>query len=232
MHWYVNVQNQAYGPYSDAQMQGFVSEGRVNDQSIISNSPENGYYQAVAYDIFKLWSGTGQAIAVGAETQTYPQTHGRQTQARQTQSEQPYQQATHSPQPTHTTQPAHTPAPTHNTPTSVPEAITETAPVLQTPTEAQGKTNVFLVMAEIRSEGAMGFLQALQGFGSAQRIGDTVWILRSASGVEKLRNVLSQALDRQDRLFILDSSANKTAWFNIGADLDHRIRELWSEDEE
>ncbi|MBL4870388.1 MAG: DUF4339 domain-containing protein [Robiginitomaculum sp.] len=223
MHWYVNVQNQAYGPYSDAQMQGFVSEGRVNDQSIISNSPENGYYQAIAYDIFKLWSGTGQSIAVGAETQTYPHTQGRQT----------YQQTAHSPQPmTYNAQPAHSPAPTHNIPSSVPEAIAETGPVVQTPTEVQGKTNVFLVMAEIRSEGAMGFLQALQGFGSAQRIGDTVWILRSASGVEKLRNVLSQALDRQDRLFILDSSANKTAWFNIGADLDHRIRELWSEDDD
>jgi len=28
-------------------------------------------------------------------------------------------------------------------------------------------------------------------------------------------------------LFILDSFANKTAWSNIGADMDVRIREMW-----
>jgi len=42
-----------------------------------------------------------------------------------------------------------------------------------------------------------------------------------------LRNTLSQCLTRDDRLFLLDSFANKTAWFNIGADMDARIRELW-----
>jgi len=30
-----------------------------------------------------------------------------------------------------------------------------------------------------------------------------------------------------DRLFLLDSFANKTAWFNIGTNMDARIRELW-----
>jgi hypothetical protein len=82
-------------------------------------------------------------------------------------------------------------------------------------------------MAEIRSENGMQFLQALQTQGAAQRIGDAVWVLRSANSVEQLRNKLSQCLTRDDRLFLLDSFANKTAWFNIGADMDARIRELW-----
>ncbi len=213
MQWYVQVQNQAYGPYHDIQMQGFVSEGRVGETSLISNTPESGFYQAIAYDIFKTWSGTGQAVAVG-------DTHGYQQQATPYTQNQPvsYEQA--------------------QTPQSyVPESISEPVhaniqATPHSPTSVKEHTSVFLVMAEIRSDGAMGFLQALQSFGIAQRIGDTVWILRSASEVEQLRNALSQTLDRQDRLFILDSNANKTAWFNIGADLDNRIRELWNEDDD
>lgn len=202
MHWYVQVQNQAYGPYSEEQMQSFVSEGRINENSLITNAPDSGYFHAVAYDVFKLWSGTGQSMAVGAEVQSYQQMS-------------PY------------TQPYKAPKTQQHI---VPEPVIVAAQA--SPTASTAPTNVFLVMAEIQSEGAMGFLKALQSFGTAQRIGDTVWLLRSASGVEQLRNALSQSLDRQDRLFILDSSANKTAWFNIGADLDNRIRELWDEEED
>ena len=194
MHWYIQVQNQVYGPYDDGQMQGFVSEGRVNGNSLIANQPEAGFFAAQGYDVFSLWSGTGQAVAASGGGASAPY----------------YQQST--------------PAPT-----SIPAAVTE--PV-QLETIAGAQASVFLIMAEIRSDGAMGFLKALQGFGQAQRIGDTVWLLKSAHSVQQLRNTLSQSLDRQDRLFILDSGANKTAWFNIGADLDGRIRELWNEDED
>ena len=99
-------------------------------------------------------------------------------------------------------------------------------------TDLLNASSVFLVMAEINSEGTMGFLRTLQNFGQAQRISDTVWLLRSRASVEQLRNALSQSLNRQDRLFLLDSRANKPAWFNIGADLDNRIRDLWEDDED
>lgn len=93
---------------------------------------------------------------------------------------------------------------------------------------AQSKTvTVFLIMAEIRSDQAMPFLQALQAYGTAQRIGDTVWLLRSDIPLTSLHSALSATLTRQDRLFILDSFANKTAWSNIGADMDQRIRDMW-----
>jgi len=86
-------------------------------------------------------------------------------------------------------------------------------------------------MAEINSEGTMGFLQSLQKFGQAERLSNTIWLLRSQASVEQLRNALSQTLNSQDRLFIMDSSDSKPAWFNIGADLDHRIRDLWQDEE-
>lgn len=109
--------------------------------------------------------------------------------------------------------------------------LTSTAPVVQTHMQNQAAAHptVFTIMAEIRSGQSMGFLQALQNFGPAQRIGDTVWIVKSATNATALRNALSQQLTREDRLFIVDSFANETAWFNIGADMDSRIRDLWTD---
>ncbi|PHR55420.1 MAG: hypothetical protein COA43_15445 [Robiginitomaculum sp.] len=262
MQWYVQVQNQAYGPYSDAQMQSFVAEGRITEGSFISNAPEQGYFNAVAYDVFKIWSGTGQAIsmqsgmtamtgtnAVGETNITnsaadnvynYQQSSYQQTAPYQDTSpnisHNASQNASQNTSPYSTPQSVQQETPLTLT-TQIPEAVIP-APNYTTPAQQsvqsapKEKTNVYLIMAEIRSDGAMGFLKALQGFGTAQRIGDTVWLVRSSAGVEQLRNSLSQTLNRQDRLFILDSSANKTAWFNIGADLDSRIRELWSQDED
>ncbi len=94
------------------------------------------------------------------------------------------------------------------------------------PLQSRGPA-VFLIMAEIRSGQTMRFLQTLQSHGKAQRIGDTVWLLKATSSVDILRRSLSQDLSKQDRLFILDSFKNDKAWFNIGADMDQRIRDLW-----
>jgi len=88
-------------------------------------------------------------------------------------------------------------------------------------------SNVFLVMAEISSDQAMRFLHLIQRLGTAQRIGDSVWLLRAAMPIETLRDQLAASLTRQDRLFILDSFNSKTAWHNIGADMDVRIKKLW-----
>lgn len=88
-------------------------------------------------------------------------------------------------------------------------------------------STVFLVMAEISSDNAMRFLHLIQRLGIAQRIGDSVWLLRSNMSIEFLREQLAASLTRQDRLFILDSFNNRSAWHNIGADMDERIRALW-----
>lgn len=104
------------------------------------------------------------------------------------------------------------------------EPLTAQAPAAQPAADP----SVFLVMAEINSENGMRFLQALQSFGPAQRIGDTVWLVRAASDIDNLRNALANTLTRQDRVFIMDSFNNRTAWFNIGADMDSRIKELWA----
>lgn len=100
-------------------------------------------------------------------------------------------------------------------------------PAPDSPMPQPAQSTVFLVMAEIGSDQAMRFLHLIQRLGTAQRIGDTVWLLRTNMAIETLREQLSASMTRQDRLFIMDSFNNKTAWHNIGADMDERIRALW-----
>ena len=209
--WYVQVNGQAYGPYGSEQMQGFVTEGRVTPNSMISRSASQGYASASQFPEFANWQAP-QAQTIAPAQQPVQQAQllrpmsnvGGGVLARQ------MQPTGHAPQ-------ALAPSPAIAQPTPIaPQIAPQAAP-----------NTVFVVMAEIRSENGMAFLQTLQSSGTAQRIGDSVWLLRSGTSVEQLRNRLSQILTRDDRLFILDSFQNETAWFNIGSDMDVRIRELW-----
>jgi len=205
--WYVQVNGQAYGPYDTAQMQDFVAEGRVNAQSIISQSAQQGYAPAAQFPVFAQWAGQQvqiQPTEQQAQVLRPMSNVGGGILARQMQ---PVGQA---------------PLAVAPNPTPVQRAQITLQAVHQT-----AANTVILVMAEIRSGNGMQFLQALQQQGVAQRIGDSVWLLRCGISVEQLRNRLSQALTRDDRLFLLDSFKNETAWFNIGSDMDVRIRELW-----
>lgn len=90
------------------------------------------------------------------------------------------------------------------------------------------KPTVFMIMAEIKSGAGMNFLQTLQTLGPTQRLGSTVWVLQARAEVKMLRDVLSQPLGAEDRLFVLDSFANETAWFNLSPEMDAQIAQLWN----
>ncbi len=89
---------------------------------------------------------------------------------------------------------------------------------------------VFMIMAEIKSGRGMNFLQTLQSLGSTQRLGSTVWILQAKADSATLRDILCQPLGAEDRLFVLDSFANETAWFNLSSEMDEQIAALWNID--
>ena len=211
--WYVQVNGQAYGPYNAAQMQGFVTEGRVNDQSLISQNAGQGYAPAAQFPAYAQWSRQQPQMQPVAERPQILQPMsnvGGGVLARQ------MQPMGHAPQAL-----APNPAPVRQA--QVAQYNQVSPQIAPQPTA----NTVVIVMAEIRSGNGMQFLQLLQQEGVAQRIGDSVWLLRCGKSVEQLRNHLSQTLTRDDRLFLLDSFKNETAWFNIGSDMDVRIRELW-----
>lgn len=214
-NWYVQVEGQSYGPYSAEQMKAYVIEGRVAPQSFISPSEMQSFAPAHQFPEYLSWSQKEAVPLKAAAPQNIlrPMSNvGGGVLARQ------MQPATYAPQNI-------APNPSLNTQSQIAPQMVYQQDAQAAP-NAQAKT-VFIVMAEIRSDNGLQFLQALQQEGTAQRIGDSVWLLRSQTSVEQLRNRLSNTLTKDDRLFLLDSFANKTAWFNIGSDMDVRIRELW-----
>ncbi len=197
--WYVQVSGQSYGPYSMAQMIAFIGEGRIIAGSLISQDATQGFAMAAGFPAF-----AGQ-LAPYAAPHVLQQAHA-QHQA---------QRGEIRPQP-------------QDVLTPQPHMHTGERSAQQSEPQAAIAPSVFLVMAEINSENGMRFLQSLQSFGPAQRIGDTVWLVRAGTDIDNLRNALANTLTRQDRVFIMDSFNNRTAWFNIGADMDTRIKELWA----
>lgn len=89
------------------------------------------------------------------------------------------------------------------------------------------KATVFIIMGEIRSGRGMDFMQTLQSLGPTQRLGTTVWLLKAQTDAQTLRDILSQPLGADDRLFVLDSFENQTAWFNLSPEMDQQIEALW-----
>ena len=127
--WYVEFDGLSYGPFTYAQMQGFVNEGRIVASSLITPDPGRGYFQASAFPVFLHWLSAQQEMQ-----------HLQQAQAANTQplyaAVQAHQQEAQS---LHmAVGQSYTPAPTQEQ---------MRAPAL----------SVFLIMAEIRSAQAMPF---------------------------------------------------------------------------
>lgn len=241
-NWYVQVNGQSYGPYDEQQMRGFCTEGRINEQSIISQSANQGYAPAAQFQSFLQWTGQlqpqqqyqQQPLQLTQAVPSNPQATPLQPRPQQGQILRPIsvpqtgvlaRQQVSAPTPQDASP---TLAPAHNHAEPAQQIATpQHSPVQEAPAQPIAAKTVFIVMAEIRSGNGMGFLQALQSQGIAQRIGDSAWLLKSQVSVEQLRNTLSQTMTGDDRLFLLDSFANKTAWFNIGTNMDARIRDLW-----
>lgn len=165
--WFIQVDAQPYGPFDDKTLWAFMCEGRVNPQSLVSQSANSGFRPVSADPGLMNWM------------------------------------------------------------TQIPKTEAE-APRKSNETRSQPKPTVFMIMAEVRSGRGMELIQTLQGLGPVQRIGDTVWLLRAQAKAEDVRNVLSQPLGPNDRLFVLDSFANETSWFNLSPDMDGQIAALWN----
>ncbi|MEL7231879.1 MAG: hypothetical protein AAGJ85_05150, partial [Pseudomonadota bacterium] len=86
-----------------------------------------------------------------------------------------------------------------------------------------------LVMAEIRSGQAMRFLQTLQSLGDVQRIGQTVWLLRSTATPSQIIETLSPPLGMDDRLFVVEAQEAAHSGFNLGREIDAKLKSMLSD---
>lgn len=86
----------------------------------------------------------------------------------------------------------------------------------------------FVIIADLRGPGTGPLQSAISKMGQSYRLTSSSWVLRCARTVGSIRNELTLLLGRQDSVFVVDTSHNKTAWFNLGPHADAHIRKVWS----
>ena len=87
--------------------------------------------------------------------------------------------------------------------------------------------NLF-VYAEIHSGAWTPFMAALETLGKITEIAPGFWIVRTHRSVGVMRNTLSQTLERGDKFVVIDATHDRLAWFNLGPEVDARIKEVWN----
>jgi hypothetical protein len=87
--------------------------------------------------------------------------------------------------------------------------------------------NVF-VHAEINSGAYGAFVLALRGLGAVCELTPTMWLVRTTHSSGVIRNTLSQTLERGDRFIAIDATRDRFAWFNLGPEVDVKIKDVWN----
>lgn len=87
--------------------------------------------------------------------------------------------------------------------------------------------NVF-IFAEIHSGAWNGFMAALESMGMVCDLAPGLWLLRTRFSAGVIRNTLSQTLERGDKFVVMDATRDRFAWFNLGPEVDVRIKDVWN----
>jgi len=108
--------------------------------------------------------------------------------------------------------------------------IDDSRKVSQAAAETEDLANL-LVVTEVKSGVGEAVASVLRRYGEAVDIVPGVWLVRARTTASALRNDLSHLLDREDKLFVVDASRDRSAWFNFASDADAKVRGLWSGDD-
>lgn len=242
--WFVSVEGALYGPYTTAQMHAYRLEGRILDHSLVSTNPQIEFRPVSDFAAFAPANPLSPAPWHSPKTQQAPETLGlhpeephddrggprfkRERPSKfgrnfgQSFGKRDIQKSEKSP---------------GDAAMLLTQEILDDVPLRPTRPSTHSLTSdmtlkgedetVILIMAELKTEKTLIFLKALQTCGPTERLGSSVWLIRTPYSSAELRDVLSPSLGETDRLFVMDSYNGKTAWFNIGSDMDSRIRALW-----
>jgi hypothetical protein len=72
------------------------------------------------------------------------------------------------------------------------------------------------------------FEQEMRCLGACVEVTEGFYILRTRHTAGAIRNALSQALSRGDKFIVVDATRERLAWFNLGPEVDVKIRDVWN----
>ena len=98
-------------------------------------------------------------------------------------------------------------------------------------TEATTELSHYIVVADMKSRSIATLENEILGLGTAVSIAPQVWALSTEKPINAVRTILMQELGKIDRLFVVDASHDKIAWFNYSPEAEARVRRIWSKPE-
>lgn len=85
----------------------------------------------------------------------------------------------------------------------------------------------FVVMIEVGPQTLPSFEGAMTKLGEVYRLNSHVWLVHTELSANAIRSDIARHLGPQDMLFIVDATRDKTAWLNLGATAEAKVRWLW-----
>jgi len=101
----------------------------------------------------------------------------------------------------------------------------------QTDRRTQPSSFNIVVITDVKSRSSGPLENAIMSLGPAYKISANAWVVHTPSGAPEVVNTLTQHLGGSDRLFVVDATRNRTAWFNMGPETDSKIRQVWKQDQ-
>ena len=85
----------------------------------------------------------------------------------------------------------------------------------------------FVVMIDVGPQTMPSFEGAMPKLGEVYRLNAHVWLVHTELSAHAIRSEVARHLGPQDTLFIVDATRGKTAWLNLGAAAEAKVRSLW-----
>lgn len=85
----------------------------------------------------------------------------------------------------------------------------------------------YIIISRLTGTGEASLLQRLNTFGSFGQAMPGVYVLRSKAKLSVIQQTLQRATTARDELLIVDATANRLGWFNLGPEADVHLRSIW-----
>lgn len=93
--------------------------------------------------------------------------------------------------------------------------------------EDDGKLHNYLVITRLSGSSDDVIMHTLNSFGNFGEAMPGIFVLRSSSRMATIQKALSSITGARDKVLIVDASANRLGWFNLGPEADVHLRSLW-----
>lgn len=96
--------------------------------------------------------------------------------------------------------------------------------------QADGKTEAshnFIIISRLAGMGEDNLVKRLNTLGSFGIAMTGVYVLRSSVKLSALQQALQQATGARDEVLIVDATADRLGWFNLGPEADVHLRSVW-----